>query len=148
MSNERSFIRLMIERIWFGQSGGYKISESDIGSLKESEVKALLNVIFECIAGEAIKLCDADLSKLCDDYIEAGQCYAFRENINIEFLIKFLICLTFSEFRLSGVVLYPPNLRFDAVDQVAKASGLSRDMVLRIDNNWHTMVRETVWGRE
>ena len=147
MDNKRHFIRHVLERNWFKRDGNQaKWSFSDdLNGMTENEIIILLNVIFECITCNSNK---RNFGSHCNDFLSNGFCMLCNERIDSKYIERCMMLLTLSEFRLHDATLYPPGLRMSAISQTAKETGLNEDLVLRVDQNWHTRVRGTVWGEE
>jgi len=65
--------------------------------------------------------------------------------INKDLLVKFLICITLSEYRIDDILLYPKEMRYQKLKEISEAIGLEQNMVLKIDSNWHGLIRQKVF---
>jgi hypothetical protein len=116
----------------------------DIEDLDDGQLAELLRLLFESIevrmSGEEFNnvikaLKNNNVYKLED---------VIKKDIIIgkDLLVKFLICITFSEYRLDDILHYPGEMQYRRLQEIPEAVGVEHDFLLKIDSNWHSHVRK------
>jgi len=141
------FLADIIKRNWF-QAGDNTTESSwtfteDITELNIGELRKLLFVFFDCVE---IKIENQKVYDIAAS-LKSGESYELDDLIiNNNFMCKFLICITYSEYRINNLLLHPREMRFHEFKKLCRSIGLSYDMVKKIDRNWHAHMREKVFG--
>jgi hypothetical protein len=120
----------------------------DIENLDDSQLTELLRLLFESIevrvsGEEFINIIQA----LKNNKVYKLE-YVIKKYIIIDkdLLVKFLICITFSEYKLDDILHYLGEMRHLRLQEISEAVGFERDLLLKIDSNWHSHVREKIFG--
>ena len=148
-----SFIADIIRKNWFQKTTKeYKLKwtfHEDIKSLNDNQLTDLLHLLLECLD---LRVNDEEFNNLIMS-LKKDKSYKLENVINKDiiidrdFLVKFLICVTFSEYRIDDILLYPKEMRYQKLKQLSETIGLEQDMVLKIDSNWHALIREKVFPK-
>ena len=141
------FIANIIEKNWFQEKSEkhkpkWTFSE-DIKRFTVKQMENLVRLIFDCLE---IRIKDEEIKNIIE-IINRQEDYQVDDFIiNNDFIIKFLICITISEYKIDDILFYPPEMRFRALQEISDKIGLDQNIVRKIDFNWHNHLREKIFA--
>ena len=146
-----NFIAEIIKKNWFQETTKeYKHEQTfyeDIKDLNVSQLTELLFLLLECLD---VRVNDEEFNNIIIS-LKKDKTYKLKDVINKDIiinkdlLVKFLICITLSEYRIDDILLYPKEMRYQKLKEISEAIGLEQNMVLKIDSNWHGLIRQKVF---
>ena len=135
------FLAKIINKNWF-QTGDKPAAhewtfDEDLRSLENEQLKQLVSLLFECIE---IKIDDEKVKDITE-VVKLGKSYILGDmTIDRELILKFLLCITFSQYRIDNLLLHPQEMRALELREICQSIGLPQDMVITIHSNWHSRV--------
>jgi hypothetical protein len=120
----------------------------DIENLDDSQLAELLHLLFESIE---VRVSGEEFKNTIKS-VKSNKVYKLEDVINKDIiidkdlLVKFLICITFSEYKLDDILLYPGEMHSRKLQEISEAIGVEYNFLLKIDSNWHSHVRKKIFG--
>ena len=108
-------------------------------------MERLLILIFETLEMDVE---DSEV-KNAAELISTGDSHVVKEKrIDLESLFSFLVCATFSGYRIDSFLYHSPEMRFRELNEICLLIGLPKETVKKTHINWHSDIREKVFPVE
>ena len=141
-----NFLAKIIDMNWFRQEPkGEKLDWTfryDIENLPPKQMEQLLIFLFETLEMDVEDYEVRNAAEL----ISTGESCVFKgKRIDLELLFRFLVCVTFSQYRIDSFLYHPPEMKFRELNEICVLIGLPKETVKKIHINWHSGIREKVF---
>ena len=116
---EFDFLARLIKKNWFvsgDKPTDHKWTfQEDLEVLKPEELKQLVILLFQCLE---IKIDDAKIKNIIEA-LKSRESYILGDiTIDKSFMFNFLVCITFSEYRIYDLLGHPQDMRKEEFKEI------------------------------